>query len=96
MTDRTTLHERRFEEVECHPISSEDQSRVHRFGGKVFTWNVPRMCIVRGGNSSIRLSCNTSKFVYLVLVTSIYFSGRGMSLHSSRGAELEVRRDDDK
>ena len=55
--------ERRFEEaftlpvipygamVEYHPISAKDQSRLHQFDEKeLVTWNIPRMCIVRGWN----------------------------------------------
>ena len=36
--------------VECHRISAKDQSRLHQFGKKVFTWNLPWICIVCGEN----------------------------------------------
>ena len=44
LSDGKTLHERRY------PISAKDQSRVHQICEKVVTWNIPRICIVRGGN----------------------------------------------
>ena len=34
--------------VEYYPISAKDQSRIHQFGKKVFTWIVPRIRFVRG------------------------------------------------
>ena len=36
--------------VEYHPITAKDQSRIHQFGKKGFTWIVPRIRSVRGGN----------------------------------------------
>ena len=36
--------------VEYHPITAKDQSRIHQFGKKVFTWIVPRIRSLRGGN----------------------------------------------
>ena len=36
--------------VEYHPITAKDQSRIHLFGKKVFTWIVPRIRFVRGEN----------------------------------------------
>ena len=35
--------------VEYYSITAKDQSRIHQFGKKVFTWMVPRICFVRGG-----------------------------------------------
>ena len=35
--------------VEYYPISAKDQSRIHQFGEKVFTWIVPWIRSVRGG-----------------------------------------------
>ena len=45
--------------------------------------------------SSIRFSCNTSRFVCVVLVTSVCFVELGMFLLSARRTELEVRHDDE-
>ena len=36
--------------VEYHPITSKDQSRILSIWKERFTWIVPRMCFVRGGN----------------------------------------------
>ena len=36
--------------VEYHPITAKDQSRIHQFGKKVFTWIVPRIRSLRGRN----------------------------------------------
>ena len=36
--------------IEYYPISAKDQSRIHQFGKKVFTWIVPRIRFVRGWN----------------------------------------------
>ena len=36
--------------VEYHPITAKDQSRIHQFGKRSFTWIVPRIRFVRGGN----------------------------------------------
>ena len=36
--------------VEYHPIPAKDQSRIHQFGKKVFTWIVPRIRSFRGWN----------------------------------------------
>ena len=41
-------------------------------------------------------SCNTSRHVCVVLLTSLYFNGIGMILLSAHRHGLEVRRDDDK
>ena len=46
--------------------------------------------------SMIRLSCNTTRLVCVVLVASKNFSEMGMILPSARGSELEVQCDDDK
>ena len=35
--------------VEYHPITSKDQSRIHQFGKKSFTWIVPRICFCTRG-----------------------------------------------
>ena len=43
--------------------------------------------------SSIRLPCNPSKFICIVLATTMYFSRVGNVLLSKRKAELEVRRE---
>ena len=62
LSDGKTHYERRFGQpfrgpiipfgslVEYHPITAKDQSRIHQFGKKVFTWIVPRIRSVRGGN----------------------------------------------
>ena len=34
--------------VEYYTISAKDQSRIHQFGKKIFTWIVPRIRFVRG------------------------------------------------
>ena len=47
-------------------------------------------------SSSIMLSSNTSKIVFVRLTTSIDAVGLGMFLVSARRAELEARRDGDK
>ena len=61
LSDGTTPYERRFGQpfkgpiipfgslVEYHPITAKDQSRIHQFGKKVFTWIVPRKRSARGG-----------------------------------------------
>ena len=55
------------------------------------TWTESRP---HSNDHQFSLSCNTSRFVQLALVTPMYFSGLGMFLLSARKAELEVRRDD--
>ena len=62
LSDGKTPYERRFGQpckgpiipfgslVEYHPITAKDQSRIHQFGKKVFSWIVPRIRFVRGGN----------------------------------------------
>ena len=59
LADGKTPYERRFGKpfkgpvlpfgslVEYHPRTAKDQSRIHQFGKKKFTWIVPR---IRGGN----------------------------------------------
>ena len=61
LSDGKTPYERRFGKpfegpiipfgslVDYHPITAKDQSRIHLFG-KSFTWIVPRMRSLRGGN----------------------------------------------
>ena len=61
LSDGKTPNERRFGQpfkgpiipfgslVEYHPITSKDQSRIHQFGTS-FTWIVPRIRPLRGGN----------------------------------------------
>ena len=34
--------------VQHHPVSARDLSRLHQFGAKVFTRNIPRLCMKRG------------------------------------------------
>ena len=46
--------------------------------------------------SSIRFSCNTSRSVWVDLVTYMYFSGIGNVSSSARGVELEVHCDDER
>ena len=60
LSDGKTPYERRFGKpfegpiipfgslVEYHPITAKDQSRIHQFGKKVFTWIVPRIRSLRG------------------------------------------------
>ena len=60
LSDGKTPSERRFGQpfkgpiipfgslVEYHPIFAKDQSRIHQFGMKVFTWIVLRIRFVRG------------------------------------------------
>ena len=62
LSDGKTPYERRFGQpfkgpiipfaslVEYQPITAKDQSRIHQFGKKSFTWIVPRIRSVRGGN----------------------------------------------
>ena len=62
LSDGKTPYERRFGQpfggpvipfgslVEYHPITAKDQSRIHQFGKKVFTWIVPRIRSLRGRN----------------------------------------------
>ena len=62
LSDGKTPYERRFGQpfkgpiipfgslVEYHPITAKDQSRIHQFGKKVFTWIVLRIRSVRGVN----------------------------------------------
>ena len=62
LSDGKTPYERRFGQpfeepiipfgslVEYHPLTAKDQSRIHQFGKKVFTWIVPRIRSVRGRN----------------------------------------------
>ena len=38
------------------PITAKDQSRIHQFGKKGFTWIVPRIRFVRGGEFG-RVTC---------------------------------------
>ena len=60
LSDGKTPYERRFGQpfkgpiipfgslVEYHPITAQDQSRIHQFGKKVLPWIVPRIRSVRG------------------------------------------------
>ena len=62
LSDGKTPYDRRFGQpskgpiikfgsfVEYHPITAKDQSRIHQFGKKSFTWIVPRIHSLRGGN----------------------------------------------
>ena len=62
LSDGKTPYERRFGQafkgpiipfrslVEYHPITAKDQSRIHQFWKESFTWTVPRIRSVRGGN----------------------------------------------
>ena len=36
--------------VEHHPITANGQSRIHQFWKESFTWIVPRIRSLRGGN----------------------------------------------
>ena len=61
LPDGKTPYERRFGQpfkgpiipfgslVEYYPISAQDQSRIHQLG-KIITWIVPRIRIIRGRN----------------------------------------------
>ena len=58
LSDAKTAYERRSGEalkgqiipfgsmIGYHFISAKDLSRLHQFGKKVFTWNIPRICLV--------------------------------------------------
>ena len=62
LSDGKTPYERRFGQpfkgpiipfgslVEYHPITAKDQSRIHQFWKESFTWIVPRIRYLRGGN----------------------------------------------
>ena len=61
LSDGKTPYERRFGQpfqgpiipfgslVEYHPKTAKDQSRIHQFGKKVFTWIFPRFVLYAGG-----------------------------------------------
>ena len=61
LSDWKTPYERRFGEplkgpivpfgslVEYHPTSTKDQSRIHQFGKESTPWNLPWLCLKRGG-----------------------------------------------
>ena len=61
LSDGKTPYERRFGQpfkgpiipfgslVDYYPITAKDQSRIHQFGKESFTWIVPRIRSLRGG-----------------------------------------------